>query len=62
MHDFKNVRTSYVVGPFSTKVDGDCLPGDDGDVAYVASVAPGQRLKDEDHLQIDNGRVEIGRH
>ena len=49
-------------GPFSTKVDGDGLPGDDGDVAYVAAVAPSQRLKDEDHLQIDNESIEIGRH
>ena len=49
-------------GPCSTKIDGDGLPGDDGDVAYVAAVAPGQRLQDEDHLQIDNGSIEIGRH
>ena len=49
-----------MIGPCSTEVDGDCLPGDDGDVAYVAAVAPGQRLKDEDHLQIDNESLEIG--
>ena len=52
-----------VEGPFSsTEVDGDCLTGDDGDVAYVAAVAPSQRLKDENHLQIDNGSIKIGRH
>ena len=51
-----------MIGPCSTKIDGDGLPGDDGYVAYVAAVAPGQRLQDEDHLQIDNGSIEIGRH
>ena len=67
-HDGQNHRPEITVlvllayAAAAAKDDGDALLGDDGDVADVAAVAAGQRLQDEDHLEGDRGRIEVGRH